>query len=174
MAQKIGPRLHKTSTFSFHDKVTLNMRIGETQLWCVEYGIRQNYRSPSLQPSFLGSDRFATIESVARRRSTLLKRNAAKSENSSFGGRLVSIFIDESHTDGVADKATNGFFDLYDIPPWDTWIAMGHSHRTNDATKETFLLAWVPSEFISRVDDAIGASVSSSIVWTDTTPTDIV
>jgi hypothetical protein len=38
------------------------------------------------------------------------------------GGRLVAYFPDDNLFDGAAEAESQGFFDVDNIPPYDTWV----------------------------------------------------
>ena len=45
---------------------------------------------------------------------------------SQLPGRLLLYVPWENVSDGASQYASNRFFDLYDCPPWDTWILYSH------------------------------------------------
>lgn len=72
-------------------------------------------------------------------------------------GRLLLCEPEESVADGASEYATHGFFDLYDIPPWDTWVLYA----------EHILISWVPPDFVSRVQKGIDINVVQCLRWSD-------
>jgi hypothetical protein len=69
--------------------------------------------------------------------------------------------IDHSIWDGLSEGESNGFFDVYDIPAWDTWIHLGQAEGT-DA-----LLCWVPPPLIESVGNGIIVNCTDCINWVD-------
>lgn len=69
--------------------------------------------------------------------------------------------IDYSVWDGLSEKESEGFFDVYDIPAWDTWI---HLRRTEGTDA---LLCWVPLRLIEPVTNGIAVSCTDCIGWLD-------
>jgi hypothetical protein len=84
------------------------------------------------------------------------------------GGRLlVCTGLDESVWDGAAQAESRGFFDINDLAPWDTWICyvrpQGEDNgRTGQAP---FVMSWVPSAFVSLVEDGIRVNPVGCIRW---------
>ena len=64
---------------------------------------------------------------------------------------------------------TNGFFDRWDAPPWDTWIWYGElGHIINvPANKaiEVILVSWIPPVFLELAQAGINAHPFSAINW---------
>lgn len=73
------------------------------------------------------------------------------------GGRLLGFRPDDTLSDGAAEAASNGWFDVDNEPPWDAWIAY-------DAAAGV-LAAWVPPEFVDAVQDAVDANPEGCIYW---------
>src|SRR5262245_34397058 len=45
------------------------------------------------------------------------------------GGRLLAYFPDDNLFDGFAEAVSEGFFDVNNIPPYDTWVWMVHNMK---------------------------------------------
>jgi hypothetical protein len=72
-------------------------------------------------------------------------------------GKLLVYEPQETVTDGAAAASSNGFFDIKDAPPWDTWFL--YSRDT--------ILSWVPELLVQDVQDGIDANPVSCIYWCD-------
>lgn len=70
-------------------------------------------------------------------------------------GRLVAFQPAFTTVDGTSPPETGGFFDDSDTPPWDTWVAY-HAGQ---------LVAWVPANVVSAVDQAIAVNATECILW---------
>jgi hypothetical protein len=86
------------------------------------------------------------------------------------GGRLlVCTGLDESVADGAAQAESRGFFDIYDLAPWDTWICyvrpQGEDNGRTGQGQATYVLSWVPSAFVSLVEDGIRVNPVGCIRW---------
>jgi hypothetical protein len=63
----------------------------------------------------------------------------------------------DSLSDGAATVQSEGFFDVDNVPAWDTWIYF--DGRT--------LLSWVPAQLISKVQSGIDVNPEGCIKWAD-------
>ena len=91
------------------------------------------------------------------------------------GGSLLAYFPDENLFDGVAEQVSKGFFDVNNIPPYDTWVWMVRNVRTFEyadgakgETEANYLVAWVPPEFIPLARAGVEANPEGCILWLDT------
>lgn len=127
--------------------------------------LRHQLRSEALRPfaqslAQLGVDRAAIIDQVAEARSQALIQSS-KGSNSQSGdlcrGRLLLYAPEENLSDGAAEYASFGFFDVDNIPPWDTWVTMLGKH----------LVSWVPPQLIQLVQQGLDVNPEQCIVWAD-------
>jgi len=81
------------------------------------------------------------------------KINGTKDINSL--GKILRFQINITLVDGAPIECSEGFVDLYDIPPIDTWFYI---------TKE-YLYCWIPTMFIRKMQDAIDVEVLDSYAW---------
>jgi hypothetical protein len=118
-------------------------------------------RSMKLFPSILSRSATSVVRSVINARPTALGRWSDPIPDrvaSLSGGRLLYFAPDETLSDGAACLQSQGFFDVYNAPPWDTWLCMaGHQ----------FLISWVPPAFLERVDEGVNANPEGCIFWAD-------
>jgi len=70
-------------------------------------------------------------------------------------GRMLIYVPEENVADGASEAASSGFFDLYDAPPWDVWVA--YSDHT--------LLAWVPPQLIGLAQIGIDVNAVECFRW---------
>jgi hypothetical protein len=154
----------------------------EAQRWCLlPAALKHNLRSPELDPSTIlktlnreirnskdidrlvqeshEAYRLAVAEVVAKR-SALLHGSVVSSENpgSDLRGLLLLYEPQETVSDGAAEASSNGFFDVEDAPPWDTWLACS----------EGAIVSWVPEHLISRAQAGIDANPVDCIRWLNT------
>ncbi len=100
------------------------------------------------------------IESIKRKRSELLPDAMAQSVEAAVAqlqGRLLLYDPLETVSDGAAEAASHGFFDVEDAPPWDTWFWL----------KEGTIFCWVPQSLISDAQAGIDANPVECIRWAD-------
>ena len=118
-------------------------------------------RSGALDPASFGAEffrgghgNFPTVEKVVQRRAKLIGSRPAVN---SIGGRGLLFIPQDSLSDGAATVQSEGFFDVDNVPAWDTWIYF--EGRT--------LLSWVPAQLISKVQSGIDVNPEGCIKWAD-------
>lgn len=127
--------------------------------------LENQLRSPELKPpdsigsSYSDESRLEIVNGVIDRRSSLMQarllQNPAATDR--LPGRLLLYVPSENVSDGASRYASNGFFDLYDCPPWDTWLQ--YSRGT--------LVRWVPEVLIPLAQIGIDANPVECIKWAD-------
>jgi hypothetical protein len=78
---------------------------------------------------------------------------------------LLAFFPDASLSDGAAEQATNGFFDAFNIPAWDTWVSYFEDHAKPDASYGQYLVAYIPTNLVPVVQAGINVNPEECIVW---------
>lgn len=158
-------------------------RAAEAMAWCsgrVAWG--NALRTPELRPArsfilerqrpdgtyaheYLDTNaRAAEVEHVGVRRAGLLAlhgTDAARQPRTASHGRFLVAEIDSSVWDGLAEGESDGFFDVYDVPAWDTWIHLQRAKGT-DA-----LLCWVPAPLVEPVSKGIAVNCTDCVGWVD-------
>jgi hypothetical protein len=145
---------------------TVLVHLAETIQWCrprIDVSNPKNcLRSMELLPHSLEDGRKRVVNSVAIKRFLALGRPTRSPASTLAGGRLLVYEADVNLCHGLEESETNGFVDLDNTPPWDTWIAYIYEDASN------YLLSWVPGEFISLVSSGIDVSPEQSFRWLDT------
>jgi hypothetical protein len=132
-------------------------RLAETIDWCAPRAAsadaKTGLRTPELSPWPLAGGRREVVESVAHARHNALRWPRPHDATGLAGGRLLGYAPDDNLANGAAEASTAGFFDVNNIPPWDTWVGYVHeSERCN------YLVAWVPPEL--RAAASLGIEVN--------------
>ena len=70
-------------------------------------------------------------------------------------GKILRFQINITTVDGAPVENSEGFVDFYDIPPIDTWFYI---------TKK-YLYCWIPTMFVSKMQDAIDVEILDSYAW---------
>jgi hypothetical protein len=86
------------------------------------------------------------------------------------GGRILLFDPSATLTDGAAEIASGGFFDVDNIPPWDTWVCFVYeaTYRTSQSRGfDGYLVSWVPPYFIECVNAGIEVNPEQCIGWAD-------
>jgi len=78
------------------------------------------------------------------------------------GGRLLVYWPDMDLADGAAEAESRGFFDVNNCPPWDTWVAFVQYPAEHE---QSYLVAWVPREFIELADAGIQVIPEECVKW---------
>lgn len=194
----------------------VGVRLAETIAWCKNRtslaNPRESLRSPVLRPSNLRTtpdkwghldfdwktpdENRAVVDHVAQRRAQLLQAGGDYNDVLPVdlgGGRLLIAAPEESDSCGLSEDETKGFFDVCDVPAWDTWVCYMHEAtfpdpeevlRTQqryrfwwnrDNRKDfvdwqppeslSYILCWVPAELVAMVEDGIRVNPVECIVW---------
>ena len=90
------------------------------------------------------------------------------------GGRLLAYFPWDNLACGAAEKASRGFFDVDNIPPFDTWVWLVEETKTvtfpdgsPTERQANWLVAWVPPAFLELARRGIDANPEKCIRWVD-------
>ncbi len=70
-------------------------------------------------------------------------------------GRILALLIDDQLSDGMAEGATQGFFDACDTPPPEFWITFENG----------VLYSFIPDQFIHLAEEGISCSIGKSLEW---------
>lgn len=130
-------------------------------------------RSEPLRPSLVLGEDFpryswdykanplAEVETLVNKRTELMRahHHTQADTNPSSTGRLLLYYPHETLSDGAAWQITSGYFDDWNMPPWDTWIWYGQM------TGGEYLLSWVPGPFVELVSAGIWANPEECIQW---------
>ena len=124
-------------------------------------------RSPILQPDCTifpsnRSEQLQIVEDLAKRRAAQLRlehRYPLSLAERLEGGRLLLYAPDENLFDGAAQYTSKGFFDVNNIPPWDTWVCFF----------EKYLVSWVPPQLVELANQGIDVNAEQCILWAPAT-----
>ncbi|WP_156027136.1 hypothetical protein [Sporocytophaga myxococcoides] len=142
----------------------------ETATW-LEFVIPQNgsklLRSRELEPDNILVEATQEeqgniiIKVLETRRNILKEKNIPlmKLEDVVSKGHLLITEFNNTVTDGASEAESNCFIDIYDIPPWDTWLWLEY------VSNEKLLYTWVPLSQINYVQGAIDVNCVDIIHW---------
>lgn len=146
-------------------------RLTETVAWCGPRADVQNARTclrePYLGPRSLEASYFDAVRRVASERRLKLGRTWPRPTALLGGGRLLVYFPDAELSDGAAEAETAGYFDVFNTPPWDTWVAFIQETGPPDSSFANYLISWVPPPFIEAVSRAIDVNPERCLAWLD-------
>lgn len=143
----------------------LRARVEETQRWCARElaaGAPPSMRSDALTFEILHNGRAHAVASLGLDRSCALRRKPVVETERPHKGRFLVYFPDEQLACGAAEVATDGFFDVFNTPPWDTWVSWFNEDGG-------YLLCWVPGPLVERVDEGIDVNPEECIRWIEDT-----
>ena len=120
-------------------------------------------RSPALQPpAFLPDPSRRKSEEITngliRRRADKLRSEGRSPQplNPELAeGKLLLFSPEETLTDGAACYSSKGFFDVDNVPPWDTWVAF----------RNQYVISWVPPQLIELANAGVDANPEQCILW---------
>jgi hypothetical protein len=107
-------------------------------------------------------DPISEVNDLCRKRAEAADTRLDLNENldSFAAGKLLLFYPNETLCDGAACQSSNGFFDNWNIPPWDTWIwYSGLPHESQ------VLYSWVPSQFIELASTGVSVNPEQCIRW---------
>jgi hypothetical protein len=155
------------------DDKPLELRLGQAIAWCtprVETGDpARSLRSDELRPWVLESDRESAVRRVLESRASAVYPHVCaaapvRTRNDLEHGRLLLYVPDENLTDGAAELETEGFFDIDNAPPWDTWVGLFRDGSADRFLAE-YLVCWVPAGLVALVQRGIDVNPEECIVW---------
>jgi hypothetical protein len=116
-----------------------------------------------------GPERVAVVEGLAEERARLLRSAGTYPDRWAedlAGGRLLAYDPDGNLFDGAAEESSGGFFDVDNIPPWDTWICYaGERNASTWKPFDSYLISWVPPSFLDLAEQGIWINPEECIVW---------
>lgn len=157
------------------DSTPFAQRLAEAIAWAQPRAsvadAKRSLRSYELQPWVLAGDRTSTVIEVLRRREMHLSASDAASEGQGLaGGRLLVYFPDGNLADGAAEVQSEGFFDVDNTPPWDTWVALGTEPTARDVNHRVYLITWVPAPLLDLAAHGIAVNPEVCICWLEDAP----
>jgi hypothetical protein len=154
------------------------VRLGQTIAWCesrADIGAPEaSLRYVQLRPRLLEHDRVTSVHGVVRQRASYPPASEAPtviSRDIFRGGRLLAHFPDADLADGAAELETGGFFDVNNVPPWDTWVGLFRDPAAGDSSYAEYLVAWVPAAFVPLAGRGIDVNPEECVAWLSETPT---
>lgn len=165
---------------------TTELHLRQTAAWCL-YAVKVDDLADSTRTKSIRPDLFANCDHIARldaihktngtlqvavqqiceRRRALIEKLHLKLPTVEFckiAGRFFGTDFDTDSCEAATD-VSNGFFDLSDIPGWDTWFA----HAQHDHIQGR-VYGWVPNEISALVGRGIWSIPVDSVWWVDVIP----
>ena len=152
--------------------------ISEAATWCLTHGDLGDpiggLRLPDLEPAAFydapHEERHSIVEALVATRASRLQATGITPEIARFNVREGRILVcagdTEDKSEGMCEHESDGFFDEYDLPPWDTWLC--YVNEPDDEEPDTpryYLLSWVPAELMDLAHKGIEAHGLGSAWW---------
>ena len=147
-------------------------RVAETVAWCAPRANssdpRHCLRSEEIRGRHLENSYATCVRYVAQNRKLSSVQNPPLAVTPDLrGGRLLLYFPDADLCDGAAEAESRGFFDVYNTPPWDTWLAFVSENEHDKRGYASYLVSWVPPVFLENVAAGIVVNPEECIQWLD-------
>ena len=155
-------------------------RLAETVAWCKGRGSLSDpldgLRTLTLRPPDLGTlalpECVSVVERLTEQRAKLLQdasRDSLPSSLSLRRGNSSSSTASPVYRMATSGEMSQGFFDVHDLPPWDTWIEYVIEHERAEHERwrhfDSYLVSWVPTAFVPLADKGISVNGSDCICW---------
>lgn len=155
-------------------------RLAQTIFWCAPRADKVNpatsLRTAALRPRVLEENRSSAVNTVVYARELHGGVDVRKAiiTRDLGGGRLLIYFPNNDLACGAAEQETAGFFDVNNVPPWDTWVTYFQDQQQNiDCFDNEYLIAWIPPEFVDLANDGINVNPEQCIMWLSDTSVDL-
>jgi hypothetical protein len=155
-------------------------RLAQTIFWCAPRANKVNpatsLRTAELRPRLLEENRSSAVNTVVYARELYGGADIRKATipRNLGGGRLLIYFPNNDLACGAAAQETKGFFDINNVPPWDTWVAYCQDEQENiDSFDTEYLIAWIPPEFVHLANEGIGVNPEQCILWLSDTSVEL-
>ncbi len=144
--------------------------LAEAIAWCTRipkpWNPKTSFRSSNLAYAELDiASRVELVNKVIEARRFFLNDRSIMPAQSLAGGRLLVTYPDINMRNGMEETESEGFVNYANVPGWDTWVTFIEESGTRK--HYSFLLSWVPAEFLEIVDVATDMSPEESIDWID-------
>lgn len=156
------------------DSESVGLRIAQAIAWCLPRAKTDDpegsLRSADLTPPNLFDNRVDAVSRLVSVRATALRQSGPREPEpvtgpaELSGGRLLFCNADESAWDGASEAESQGFFDIYDIAPRDTWVALHKDDVGGDV-----IVCWVPPVLHEAAQGGIAVSCVDCIGWLEET-----
>jgi hypothetical protein len=155
-------------------------RLAQTIFWCAPRADKLNpatsLRTVALRPGMLEENRSSAVNTVVHARELYGGVDVRKATipRDLAGGRLMINFPNNDLACGAAEQETAGFFDVNNVPPWDTWVTYFQDQQQNiDSFDNEYLIAWIPPAFVDLANEGINVNPEQCIMWLSDTSVEL-
>jgi len=170
-----------TGLNNIHSQREFIKRLTEAIAWCRDVGSLSqpgtSLRTCKIAQADLTSQRHQ-VSIVCLERSRRLSSSGKRDLSpvaDLCGGRLLAYFPDDNLFCGTAEAESQGFFDVDNIPPYDTWVwmvrnirAFAYADGARGEMDVNYLVAWIPPDFVQLASAGVAVNPEACILWLDT------
>jgi len=152
------------------DDVLLCARMAETVAWCDSLMSVEDLRPETLRPRLFHDGPDDLVCDVGQSRQHQLRHRKLLVGYQSpvvATGRFMLYFPDENLADGYAEVVSGGFFDVDNLPAYDTWVSFLSDADYPRQSARRYLLCYVPAPLIECAYAGIEGNPEECIVWLD-------
>jgi hypothetical protein len=108
------------------------------------------------------------VGEVCDKRARVLRQLGTNERGASWGGQGTLLLYDPDQNlfDGAAQEITRGYFDVDNVPPWDTWVAYV-VERPRKRAYDSYLVSWIPKQHLELVAKGLWANPEQCLSWAD-------
>jgi hypothetical protein len=174
-SQEIEPWARgNTDPVRMSDRI-LSIRLTETITWCNSLESVAQLRSSAWSQGIFHEYCDDVVCDVGRSRALWYQRQkfeVVEKMPDFNGGELMVCFPDQNLSDGYAELVSNGFFDVENVPPYDTWVAFfDDGPGVTDRSFRRYLLCFVPHRLMKVAEAGIDGNPEQCILWLGQTNT---
>lgn len=150
------------------DDEHLRARLGETVAWCDGLTSLSDFRSDALRPNLFHDGPNDLVRDLGQSRQHALRHRKQQVRHEApivAGGRFMLYFPDQNLSDGYSAEVSGGFFDVQNLPPYDTWVSFFVEQDHPQPSARRYLLCYIPAPFVEAADAGIEGNAESCIVW---------
>jgi hypothetical protein len=148
----------------------LRQRLAETVAWCDALGSMSDLRSEAIRPNLMhdGPDDLVCDVGNSRQSHIRFRRlDVSQGGPIAASGRFLLYFPDENLCDGAAQEASGGFFDVHNLPAYDTWTSFFVEEGRTQRSSCRYLLSYVPLSMLAAAEAGVEVNPEECILWLD-------
>ncbi len=115
-------------------------------------------KGPESRRVYANQDLGKVVAHLNKTRSKLLHRPSTGPRT--VPGKILVFWPEETVHCGASEASSEGFFDLDDTPPWDTWFWYGPTAQVSPG-----IYAWVPEDLVQIAERGIDANPVQCMQW---------
>ena len=131
--------------------------LAESAAWDLQWVFRSEDLRPETASEIPEDPSLMNFEALIAQALLQLDQMPLPEHPLSQSGRLLLCYYEQTNHNGLTQILSDGYFDFFDNPPWDTWV----DHQ------DGALIAWVPADLIEMVDTVIQDECVGMLMWMD-------